>query len=69
MAKGSTACTGEAEQRHGSFLPAGSLCTKTGTWLGLALLLAWIDLLFCFEGVLRDREVMKGGLVHDPVFL
>lgn len=69
MAKDATAQTDGAERRHGSFLPVGSLRTKAGTWLGLALMLAWIDLLFCFEGVLRDREVMKGGLVHDPVFL
>ncbi len=69
MAKDATAQTDGAKRQHGSFLPVGSLRTKAGTWLGLAFLLAWVDLLFCFEGVLRDREVMKGGLVHDPVFL
>lgn len=57
------------EPDRGPFLPLGTLRTRAATWVGIALAFAWVDLLFCFEGVLRDQEVMQGGLVHDPVFL
>lgn len=51
------------------FLPVGVLRGQAAAWVGMALLFAWTDLLFCFEGVLRDTEIMEGGLVHDPLFL
>ena len=51
------------------FLPLESLRSEAPSWLGLAGLFAWIQLLLCFEGLLRDMAVEKGGLVHDPFFL
>ena len=64
-----TAGTAPHTAQPGAFLPFSVLVTKWGTWVGLACLLAWINLLICFEGVLRDAVNEEGGLVHDPVFL
>ena len=50
------------------FLPLGCLREKTSVACGLACLLAWAELLLCFEGVLRDEVELAGGLVHDPFF-
>ncbi len=36
---------------------------------GIACLFAWIDMLFCHEGILRDNVMYGGGVVHDPVLL
>ena len=58
-----------SDREQARFLPVGVLRDQAAAWVGMALLFAWTDLLFCFEGVLRDTEVMKGGLVHDPLFL
>lgn len=54
---------------HTGFLPFAILFKKARLWVGLAALLTWVDLLFCFEGVLRDTVTEQGGLVHDPVFM
>ena len=51
------------------FLPFRALAEKPSRWIGLAALMAWADLLLCFEGVLRDQVLEQGGLVHDPFFL
>ena len=51
------------------FLPFRALAEKPSRWIGLAALMAWADLLLCFEGVLRDQVLERGGLVHDPFFL
>lgn len=51
------------------FLSARTLKSKAATWIGMAVMFAWVNLLLCFEGVLRDDEAMQGGLVHDPLFL
>ena len=51
------------------FLPFRALAEKPSRWMGLAALMAWADLLLCFEGVLRDQVLEQGGLVHDPFFL
>jgi DNA-binding CsgD family transcriptional regulator len=51
------------------FLPFDTLARRPTLWIGLTCLLAWIDLLFCFEGALRDQVTEAGGLVHDPLFL
>lgn len=58
-----------SDQAPEPFLPLRALRSQAALWLGMAALLAWVDLLFCFEGVLRDNVVEAGGLVHDPVFL
>ena len=50
------------------FLPLGCLREKASVACGLACLLAWAELLLCFEGVLRDEVELAGGLVHDPFF-
>lgn len=54
---------------HTGFLPFAILRKKVRLWVGLAALLGWVDLLFCFEGVLRDNVTEQGGLVHDPAFM
>ncbi len=51
------------------FLPFEFLAEKPSLWVGFCALLSWTDLLLCFEGVLRDQVLEKGGLVHDPYFL
>lgn len=58
----------EAGASRGGFLPFGALRTRAGAVAGLACLLAWSELLLCFEGVLRDLVELEGGLVHDPFF-
>ncbi len=58
---------GEAPSACG-FLPLGVLRSRAGVVVGLACLLAWVELLLCFEGVLRDLVEYEGGLVHDPFF-
>ena len=52
----------------GGFLPLRVLCRRAGAVLGLACLFAWVEVLLCFEGVLRDLVEYEGGLVHDPFF-
>ncbi len=37
--------------------------------IGFAAFSAWINLLFCFEGLLRDAIEEGGGVVHDPFFV
>ena len=54
--------------REGTFLPLAALQEHVLAMLGLACLFAWVELLFCFEGVLRDQVEYAGGLVHDPLF-
>ena len=34
--------------------------------VGITALLAWMEALLCFEGVLRDDVMYGGGIVHDP---
>ncbi len=58
----------EAAASRGGFLPLGALRARVGAVAGLACLLAWSELLLCFEGVLRDLVELEGGLVHDPFF-
>lgn len=53
----------------GTFLPLKALCSRMRLWVGPASFFAWVNLLFCFEGVLRDGVVEEGGLIHDPFFL
>lgn len=59
----------QSNTRSSGFLPFRTLAEKPSRWIGLAALMAWVDLLLCFEGVLRDRVLEQGGLVHDPLFL
>lgn len=54
--------------RRATFLPFGALWSGRASWLGLAAFFTWVDLMFCFEGVLRDTVLEAGGLVHDPAF-
>lgn len=37
--------------------------------IGLSCMLAWISVLTCFEGVLRDDKIFRGDIVHDPCFI
>ena len=37
--------------------------------VGITALLAWMEALLCFEGVLRDDVMYGGGIVHDPFFV
>ncbi len=52
----------------GAFLTLSSLRTRPSAWVATAALLAWAQMLLCFEGVLRDEAKEQGGLVHDPFF-
>lgn len=52
-----------------TFFPFAVLRENVWAWLGFASFLGWINVLICFEGVLRDTVEEAGGLVHDPVFL
>ena len=54
--------------RESTFLPLAAIRGQASALLGLACLFAWVELLFCFEGVLRDQVEYAGGLVHDPLF-
>lgn len=54
--------------RENTFLPLAAIRGQASALLGLACLFAWVELLFCFEGVLRDQVEYAGGLVHDPLF-
>lgn len=51
------------------FLPFKVLVEKPLLWIGFDALLGWVDLLLCFEGVLRDTVTERGGIVHDPLFM
>lgn len=37
--------------------------------LGMTCFFAWVGMLFCFEGLLRDYVAYGGGVIHDPFFL
>lgn len=50
------------------FLTLSALRTRPHGWIGTFSLLAWVQLLLCFEGVLRDNALEQGGLIHDPFF-
>ena len=54
--------------RESTFLPLAAIRGQASALLGLACMFAWVELLFCFEGVLRDQVEYAGGLVHDPLF-
>ena len=54
--------------RESAFLPLAAIRGQASALLGLACMFAWVELLFCFEGVLRDQVEYAGGLVHDPLF-
>lgn len=54
--------------RENTFLPLAAIRGQAPALLGLACMFAWVELLFCFEGVLRDQVEYAGGLVHDPLF-
>ena len=54
--------------RESTFLPLAAMREHAAAMLGLACMFAWVELLFCFEGVLRDQVESAGGLVHDPLF-
>ena len=41
--------------RESTFLPLSAIRGQASTLLGLACMFAWMELLFCFEGVLRDQ--------------
>ena len=36
---------------------------------GFSCFVAWMNMLLCFEGLLRDQIVYGGGVVHDPFFV
>ncbi len=70
------ACTDETGENPGArahlashawFLPFTTLRTRITELVGLACMMSWVELLFCFEGVLRDKVELAGGLVHDPL--
>ncbi len=61
-------CPPHTTTSHG-FLPFKILAEKPLLWIGFGALLGWVDLLLCFEGVLRDTVTEKGGIVHDPLFM
>ncbi len=54
--------------RESAFLPLAAMREHAAAVLGLACMFAWVELLFCFEVVLRDQVESAGGLVHDPLF-
>lgn len=58
----------QSKSHNQGFLPFEFLAEKPSLWIGFCALLGWTDLLLCFEGVLRDQVLEKGGLVHDPFF-
>ena len=41
--------------RESTFLPLAAIRGQASALLGLACMFAWAELLFCFEGVLRDQ--------------
>ena len=41
--------------RENTFLPLAAIRGQASALLGLACMSAWVELLFCFEGVLRDQ--------------
>ncbi len=67
VADAAAAVAGEACPSRG-FFPLRVLGERAGAVVGLACLLAWVEVLLCFEGVLRDFVEYEGGLVHDPFF-
>ena len=51
------------------FLAVRGSVARVRLWAGFAAFVAWINLLFCFEGLLRDQVAYGGGVIHDPLFL
>lgn len=51
------------------FLAVRGSLAHVRLWAGFAAFVAWINLLFCFEGLLRDQVAYGGGVIHDPLFL
>ena len=42
---------------------------RTRLLVGFASFVAWVNLLICFEGLLRDTVAYGGGVVRDPFFV
>ena len=63
---GASANGGTGDRR--SFLSAALDGPRARLLIGFAAFSAWVNLLVCFEGFLRDTVIYGGGVVHDPLF-
>lgn len=74
--EGETPLSRDISQGHGaaSALPGPflSVCldaSRARLLIGFASFVAWVNLLICFEGLLRDTVAYGGGVVRDPFFV
>ena len=53
----------------GAFLSVHFDAIRIRLLVGFASFVAWVNLLICFEGLLRDTVAYGGGVVRDPLFV
>lgn len=53
----------------GAFLSVHFDAVRIRLLVGFASFVAWVNLLICFEGLLRDTVAYGGGVVRDPLFV
>ncbi|MCI8424845.1 MAG: helix-turn-helix transcriptional regulator [Adlercreutzia sp.] len=58
-----------AANRAAPFLATTLDSARARLLFGFAAFSAWVNLLVCFEGFLRDTVIYGGGVVHDPFFI
>lgn len=74
--EGETPLSRDIAQGHGAASalsdPFLSVCldaSRARLLIGFASFVAWVNLLICFEGLLRDTVAYGGGVVRDPFFV
>lgn len=60
---------GAASASPGPFLSVCLDASRARLLIGFASFVAWVNLLICFEGLLRDTVAYGGGVVRDPFFV
>ncbi|WP_302964679.1 helix-turn-helix transcriptional regulator [uncultured Adlercreutzia sp.] len=58
-----------AGEGSGPFLSVRLDGARARLLIGFASFVAWVNLLVCFEGFLRDTVAYGGGVVRDPLFV